>query len=162
MSTLNMQLLCRKSKNILLDYRYLPPDLAPWLTLSCSNYPCLEQFSMVPKMFEPLRFDCKQKEDSSLDIIFPLQNTCICRSPTMNLARSGILLGQTEILIYLQIISSLLTSKSDIRLYSFPIIILLGRGVIPGFLKDTSINSFFITLNQEYFQLMKVFWYMYH
>ena len=30
----------------------------PWLTLSGSNYPCLEQISMVPKMFEPLRFDC--------------------------------------------------------------------------------------------------------
>ena len=31
----------------------------PWLTLSGSNYPCLERISMVPKMFEPLRFDCK-------------------------------------------------------------------------------------------------------
>ena len=41
-----------------LNYRYLLPDLAPWLTLSGSNYPCLEQFSMVPKMFEPLKFDC--------------------------------------------------------------------------------------------------------
>ena len=30
----------------------------PWLTLSGSNYPCLEQISMVPKIFEPLRFDC--------------------------------------------------------------------------------------------------------
>ena len=29
-----------------------------WLTLSGSNYPCLERISMVPKMFEPLRFDC--------------------------------------------------------------------------------------------------------
>ena len=35
----------------------LLPDLAPWLTLSGSNYPCVEQFSMVPKMFEPLKFD---------------------------------------------------------------------------------------------------------
>ena len=30
----------------------------PWLTLNGSNYPCLEQISMVPKMFEPLKFDC--------------------------------------------------------------------------------------------------------
>ena len=30
----------------------------PWLTLSGSNYLCLERISMVPKMFEPLRFDC--------------------------------------------------------------------------------------------------------
>ena len=29
----------------------------PWLTLSGSNYPCLERISMVPKMFEQLRFD---------------------------------------------------------------------------------------------------------
>ena len=28
------------------------------INLSGSNYPCLEQFSMVPKMFEPLKFDC--------------------------------------------------------------------------------------------------------
>ena len=28
------------------------------ITLSGSNYPCLKQISMVPKMFEPLRFDC--------------------------------------------------------------------------------------------------------
>ena len=46
-----------KEKTIL-NYRYWLPDLAPWLTLSGSNYPCLEQFSMVPKMFEPLKFDC--------------------------------------------------------------------------------------------------------
>ena len=38
-----------------LNYRYLLPDLAPWLTLSSSNYPFPEQFSMVPKMFEPLK-----------------------------------------------------------------------------------------------------------
>ena len=41
-----------------LDYFHLPSDLALWLTLSGSNYPCLEQISMVPKMFEPLKFDC--------------------------------------------------------------------------------------------------------
>ena len=56
MSTLNIQLLCR-NRNFL-NYPYLLPDLVPWLTLSDSNYPYLEQFSMVPKMFEPLRFDC--------------------------------------------------------------------------------------------------------
>ena len=61
MSTLNMQLLSRKSKTISLNYRYLLPDLAPWLIFSGSNsnYPYLEQISMVPKMFEPLRFDFK-------------------------------------------------------------------------------------------------------
>ena len=59
MSTLNIQLLRRKSKKKnTLNYRYLLPDLVPWLTLSGSNYPYLEQISMVPKMFEPLKFDC--------------------------------------------------------------------------------------------------------
>ena len=28
------------------------------ITLSGSHYPCLERISMVPKTFEPLRFDC--------------------------------------------------------------------------------------------------------
>ena len=56
MSTLNIQSLCRKSKSIL-NYRYLLPELVPWLTLSGSNYPCLEWIPMVQKMFEPLRFD---------------------------------------------------------------------------------------------------------
>ena len=47
-----------KSANISLNYRYLLPYLAPWLTLIGSNYPYLKQTSMVPEMFEPLRFDC--------------------------------------------------------------------------------------------------------
>ena len=33
-------------------------ELVPWLLFSGSKYPWLEQISMVPKMFEPLRFDC--------------------------------------------------------------------------------------------------------
>ena len=58
MNTFNIQLLCKKQNKNFLTYRYLLPDLAPWLTLSGSNYPCLEQFSMDSKMFEPLKFDC--------------------------------------------------------------------------------------------------------
>ena len=50
-----------------LNYRYLLPELAPWLTLSGSNHPCLEQFSMVPKMFEPSKFD------SSLLVTFAVE-----------------------------------------------------------------------------------------
>ena len=34
------------------------------LTLSGSDYPCLEQISMVPKMFEPLKFDCNYKSSA--------------------------------------------------------------------------------------------------
>ena len=41
-----------------LNYIHLLPDLAPRLTLSSSNYLCLEQFAMVQKMFGPLKFHC--------------------------------------------------------------------------------------------------------
>ena len=47
-----------KIENIFINYRHLLPDLAPLLNLIGSNYPSLEQISMVPKMFEPLKFDC--------------------------------------------------------------------------------------------------------
>ena len=36
----------------------MPPDLALLSTLSGLNYPCLELIFMVPKVFEPLQFDC--------------------------------------------------------------------------------------------------------
>ena len=36
----------------------MPPDLALLSTLTGSNYPCLELIFMVPKVFEPLKFDC--------------------------------------------------------------------------------------------------------
>ena len=45
----------RKKKSI--NFRNLLPDLASRFTLSGSNYPYLEQISMVPKRFELLRFD---------------------------------------------------------------------------------------------------------
>ena len=54
-------IIVKEIKKKSLNYRYLLPDLAPWLTLSGSNYPCLEQFSMAPEMFEPLKFDCISK-----------------------------------------------------------------------------------------------------
>ena len=41
-----------------LNYPNLAPDLSLRLTLSGSNYLCLEQISIVPKMFESLKFDC--------------------------------------------------------------------------------------------------------
>ena len=36
----------------------MPPDLAFLSTLIGSNYPCLELIFIVPKMFEPSKFDC--------------------------------------------------------------------------------------------------------
>ena len=51
-------IIVQKIEKISLDYRHLLPYLAPSVTLSGSNYPCLEQISMAPNMFEPLKFDC--------------------------------------------------------------------------------------------------------
>ena len=39
-------------------YSHLSPNLVLWLTLSGSNYPCLEQIYVVPRMFELMRFHC--------------------------------------------------------------------------------------------------------
>ena len=39
----------------------MPPDLALSSTLIGSNYPCLELTFMVPKVFEPVKFDCTNK-----------------------------------------------------------------------------------------------------
>ena len=52
-----------KIKNISINYRHLLPDLVPWLNLIGSNYPSLEQISMVPKIFEPLKFYCISHPD---------------------------------------------------------------------------------------------------
>ena len=51
-------IIVEKIEKISLNYHYLLPDLARGLTLSGLNYPYLAQISMVPKMLEPLRFDC--------------------------------------------------------------------------------------------------------
>ena len=45
-------------KEIRKDIPIMPPDLALWLTLIRSNYPCLENIFMVPKVFELLEFYC--------------------------------------------------------------------------------------------------------
>ena len=42
-----------KIENISISYRHLLP-----VNLIGSNYPSLEQSSMVPKMLEPFKFDC--------------------------------------------------------------------------------------------------------
>ena len=61
-----------------LDYFHLPSDLALWLTLSGSNYPCLEQISMVPKIFEPWKFECILFMVSLENVYFIFLNYEIC------------------------------------------------------------------------------------
>ena len=73
----------------------MPPDLALLSTLIGSNYPCLELIFMVPKVFEPLKFDCRQlymaiisnpkgifaKSCAALNGIIPIQSTTKIRLP---------------------------------------------------------------------------------
>ena len=40
----------------------MPPDLALLSILIGSKYPCLELVFMIPKGFEPLKFDCIYKK----------------------------------------------------------------------------------------------------
>ena len=54
MRTHNIPPCYRKIKQIFI----MRPDLALLSTLISSNYPCLELIFMVPKVFEPLKFDC--------------------------------------------------------------------------------------------------------
>ena len=58
MGTHNIPPCYRKIKEIPI----MPPDLVLLSTLIGSNYPCLELIFMVPKVFEPLKFDCIQNE----------------------------------------------------------------------------------------------------
>ena len=63
MRTHNILLLYRKS-----DILIMPPDLALSSTLIGSNYPCLELIFMVPKVFEPLKFNCNYSHDNIFHI----------------------------------------------------------------------------------------------
>ena len=74
MSTLNNNLCAENRKDF--------PKLslfASWtgatITLSGSNYPCLERISMVPKMFEPLGLDCIKGYFSKI-FLFYHENVC--------------------------------------------------------------------------------------
>ena len=61
--TINIQKVEKNS----LNYQNLFPGLAPWFTLSEPNYPWLKPYPMVPKMFEPLKFDCTMISLLSID-----------------------------------------------------------------------------------------------
>ena len=55
MRAFNIPSCYRKSR---IEILIMPPDLALLSTLIGLNYPCLELICMVPKVFEPLKFDC--------------------------------------------------------------------------------------------------------
>ena len=54
MRTHNIPQCYRKIKEILI----MPPGLRYLSNLIGSNYPCFELISMVPKVSDPLKFDC--------------------------------------------------------------------------------------------------------
>ena len=96
MSTLNIQLFCRKSKKKKI------PKLSPfasWLSTIInpqgSNHPCLEQFSVVPKMFEPSKFDCTKapwyfvhaQDDMNLHILHMFNGTFLLDITHLTLLR---------------------------------------------------------------------------
>ena len=51
-------IILKKIEKTSLNYPYMPPDLMLWLTLSGSEYQCLELISMTPKMFDLLKLLC--------------------------------------------------------------------------------------------------------
>ena len=53
------------------DIPFMSPDLALLATLIGSNYPCLKLIFMVPKVFEPLKFDCTIEKDVISQVILP-------------------------------------------------------------------------------------------
>ena len=61
MSTHNIHLKYRTPKRYPTIISIMPPGVAPIVTLCGSNNCCLEQIFMVPKRFEPLKFNCISK-----------------------------------------------------------------------------------------------------
>ena len=58
MSTHNIHLKYRTPKRYPIIISIVPPGVALIVTFRGSNYRCLEQIFMVPKGFEPSKFDC--------------------------------------------------------------------------------------------------------
>ena len=69
MSTHKISLFYSRSKRhpYIISIYLLPGAMV--ITLNGSNYPYLEQSSMVPKMFEPVRFDCILKAVVYLQVL---------------------------------------------------------------------------------------------
>ena len=59
MSTHNIHLKYRTPKRYPTIISIVPPGVALLVTFQGSNYRCLEQIFMVPKGFEPSKFDCR-------------------------------------------------------------------------------------------------------
>ena len=58
----------------------MPSDLELLSTLVGSNYSCLELIFMVPKVFEPLKFDCTFLPYASFQLLMPDYTEHFCCS----------------------------------------------------------------------------------
>ena len=77
----------------------MSPDLALLSTLDGSNYPCLELIFMVPKVFEPLKFDCIYMEKI---IMFKTVSKSHAVSKSHLIAANYVCLWKFMLEIYLQ------------------------------------------------------------
>ena len=66
MSTQNIHLKYRTPKRYPTIISIVPSGVALIVTFRGSNYRCLEQIFMVPKGFEPSKFDCISRSIDSL------------------------------------------------------------------------------------------------
>ena len=64
MNAHNMRLKSRTPKRYPTIISIMPPGMALKVTLRGSNYRCLEQMFMIPKGFEPSKFDCNSNWDT--------------------------------------------------------------------------------------------------
>ena len=80
----------------------MPPYLARLSTLTGLNYPCLELIFMVPKVFEPLTFDCIAICVTEYCIIIMRIGTHVT-SLTMSMSAMCFLI---EIMFFLKVIKS--------------------------------------------------------
>ena len=58
----------------------MPSELALWLTLISSNYPCLQHIFMIPKVLEPLKFypACTLNKCQTSGAVFPSRHKGAC------------------------------------------------------------------------------------
>ena len=73
MSTHNIHLKYRTPKRYPTIISIVPPGVALLVTVQGSNYRCLEQIFMVPKWFEPSKFDCSCSLSYNLHLICKAQ-----------------------------------------------------------------------------------------
>ena len=69
MSTHNLHLKYRTPKRYPTIISIVPRGVALIVTFRGSNYRCLEQIFMLPKGFEPSKFDCICDQETSITVI---------------------------------------------------------------------------------------------